>query len=309
MKHFIEPRVRYDYVTGINNFPDIVRIDATDVLSNTNEVEYSVINRLYAKPIDPNRKDCVVSPTNTIKLGPYAEGTSIGTMPQPGRLPWEEPLSSEPQPCVTAAREFLSWEIGQKYFFDPTFGNALVPGARNVFASTVDFTGTAFLTEMRRFAPIVSRLRLQSSAHTDTEWDLDYDLKKGRINSSNAQVNYHTGPFSIGGGDTFLRVIDNSLGTTPTGANDFHQFRLQAGYGQSTKRGISGTSIVGFDANTGIVQYIMGQTSYNWDCCGVSMEFRRFALGTVRRENQYRFSFNLANVGAFGNLKRQERLY
>jgi LPS-assembly protein len=39
------------------------------------------------------------------------------------------------------------------------------------------------------------------------------------------------------------------------------------------------------------------------------MEFRRYALGTVRRENQYRFSFNLANVGAFGNLKRQERLY
>jgi hypothetical protein len=29
----------------------------------------------------------------------------------------------------------------------------------------------------------------------------------------------------------------------------------------------------------------------------------------VRNENQYRFSFTLANVGAFGNLKRLERLY
>jgi LPS-assembly protein len=304
MKHVIEPRMRYDYVTGINNFADIVRFDATDVLTNTNAVEYSLINRLYAKQLDPKRKDCVLSPPNMVN-----PRNSDGTMPQRGVLPWDEPSASEPQPCVTASREFLSWEVGQKYFFDPTFGNALLPGARNVFASTVDFTGTAFLAELRRFSPIISRLRLQSSAHTDTEWDLDYDLKKGRINSSNAQANYHTGPFSIGGSDTFLRVIDNSLGSTPTGANDFHQFRLQGGYGQSTKRGLSGTSLVGFDVNTGIVQYTMAQTSYNWDCCGVSMEFRRYALGTVRRENQYRFSFNLANVGAFGNLKRQERLY
>jgi len=27
-------------------------------------------------------------------------------------------------------REILSWEIGQKYFFDPTFGNALEVGQR-----------------------------------------------------------------------------------------------------------------------------------------------------------------------------------
>jgi LPS-assembly protein len=29
----------------------------------------------------------------------------------------------------------------------------------------------------------------------------------------------------------------------------------------------------------------------------------------VRNENQYRFSFVLANVGAFGNLRRAERLF
>jgi LPS-assembly protein len=29
----------------------------------------------------------------------------------------------------------------------------------------------------------------------------------------------------------------------------------------------------------------------------------------VRNENQYRFSFSLANIGTFGNLRRQERLY
>jgi LPS-assembly protein len=39
------------------------------------------------------------------------------------------------------------------------------------------------------------------------------------------------------------------------------------------------------------------------------MEYRRFALGTVRNENQFRFAFTLANVGTFGNLRRQDKLF
>ena len=58
-----------------------------------------------------------------------------------------------------------------------------------------------------------------------------------------------------------------------------------------------------------ILQYSAIQTSYNWDCCGVSFEYRRYELGSIRNENQFRFSFTLANIGAFGNLKRQERIY
>jgi len=302
-KHVIEPRMRYDYVTGINginNFANILRFDATDVLTNTNEVEYSLVNRLYAKHVDPNARDCDQQGMSTL---------TIGGVPQAGAVPWELPPSPDTQPCASGPREILSWEVGQKYFFDPTFGNALVAGRRNVFATTADFTGIAFLAGARRFAPIISRLRIETSPHTNTEWDLDYDLKAGRINASTALVNYHYGPFTVGGGDTFLRVIDNSLGTTSKGANDFHQLRVLVGYGQLNKRGLSAASSFGFDANHGALQYASAQTSYNWDCCGLSLEYRRFALGSVRNENQYRFSFTLANVGAFGNLRRQERLY
>ncbi len=55
-KHVLEPRMRYDYVNGINNFADVVRFDSTDVLSDTNEIEYSVVNRIYAKRLDPNTR-------------------------------------------------------------------------------------------------------------------------------------------------------------------------------------------------------------------------------------------------------------
>ena len=299
-KHVIEPRIRYDYVTGINNFSEILRFDATDVLTNTNEVEYSLVNRLYARQIDPDAQTCDIPPMSTL---------TIGGAPQTGAVPWEAPPNPNAQICATGPREILSWEIGQKYYFDNTFGGALLRGQRNVFTATDDFTGIAFLNDERRFAPLISRLRVETSPRTNTEWDLDYDFKEGRINSSMALVNYHYGPFTVGGGDAFLRVIDNSLGTTATGANDFHQLRVLFGYGQLNKRGVSAASSFGFDANHGNLQYATAQTSYTWDCCGLSLEYRRFALGAVRNENQYRFSFTLANIGAFGNLKRQERLF
>jgi hypothetical protein len=68
-------------------------------------------------------------------------------------------------------------------------------------------------------------------------------------------------------------------------------------------------SFVGFDAQLNLVQYGSGQIAYNWDCCGVNIEYRRFSLASVRNENQFRFTFALANVGAFGNLRRTERLF
>jgi len=298
-KHVIESRVRYDYVTGINNFTDIERFDAADVLSDTNEVEYSIVNRLYAKRLN-TETDCDV---------PAMSMLNIGGPPQVGTVPWELPPAPDTQACAVGPREIVSWEVGQKYFFDPTFGNALVPGTRNVFTSTAEFTGVAFLNEQRRFAPLISRLRIETSPRTNTEWDLDYDLKSGQITGSTALVNYHYGPYTIGGGDAFLRVLDATSGVGPPGPSDYHQFRVLAGYGQLNKRGLSAAATFGFDANQGNLQFATAQTSYNWDCCGLSLEYRRFALGAVRNENEYRFSFTLANVGAFGNLKRQERLY
>ena len=51
------------------------------------------------------------------------------------------------------------------------------------------------------------------------------------------------------------------------------------------------------------------QGSYNTDCCGFSFEYRHTNVSGVPVENQYRFAFTLANIGTFGNMKRQEKLY
>jgi len=86
------------------------------------------------------------------------------------------------------------------------------------------------------------------------------------------------------------------------------------GYGSPSKRGFSAVSNVGVDVNaTGLesgLQYASLQSTYNWDCCGVSLGYRRFSLVSVDRvENEYFFQFNLANIASFGNLRRQERLF
>jgi LPS-assembly protein len=302
-KHVIEPRLTYRYVSGIDNFAHILRFDERDILTDTNEVEYGLTNRLYSKRTSPQPADC----------GPAGMPALIIGRPTPqSRIPWERQIEPQETPCQAApqVREIITWEVAQKYFGDPSFGGALVPGQRNVFTSTAELTGIAFLTDARRLSPIVSRLRIQPTTRAEAEWDLDYDLKKGRINASTAFVNYRFGLFTVGGGDAYLQapnlgVVSNTLAAPRA----FNQFRVLWGYGHLNKRGFSGATNLGFDANLGFLQYSAVQAAYNWDCCGVSVEYRRFALGSVRNENQFRFNFALANVGAFGNLRRQEKLF
>ena len=52
----VEPRIVYDYVTGVSNFDRVLRFDERDILSDTNEVEYSIVNPLYAKRTSPRER-------------------------------------------------------------------------------------------------------------------------------------------------------------------------------------------------------------------------------------------------------------
>ena len=139
---------------------------------------------------------------------------------------------------------------------------------------------------------------------------MDYDSKKGQINASTFFSTFHIGDFFIGGSHAYLQVPGELFVTNPIpGPSQFNQFRGIFGYGSPTKRGLSAAANIGFDSTFNFLQYSAAQASYNWDCCGISLEYRRFALGAVRNENSFRFAFTLANIGTFGNLRRQERLF
>ncbi len=314
-KHVIEPRATYRLVAGVNDFANVLRFDERDILSNTHEVEYGFVTRLYAKHSSASIQECETPMT----------GIAVGAAAPEQTVPWQRVNTFNNQACTPgpAAKEIVSWEVAQKYFFDPKFGGALVPGQRNVFTTTEDLTGIAFLTEARNLSPVVSRLRIASSGRTDTEWDMDYDFQLGRINASTLLVNYNLRNFTIGGGDAFLQIpqppsgpLTQTIGTcTPATSTtkqptcQFQQFRVALGYGGLARRGFSAAANFGIDSETGKLQFASAQTTYNWDCCGVTVEYRRYAIANVRNENLFRFTFTLANIGSFGNLRRQERLY
>jgi len=185
-----------------------------------------------------------------------------------------------------------------------------VPGRRNVFTDTADLSGIAFLDSPRAWSPVVSKLRLQTSANTDVQWQLDYDSVRGRINSSATFAEYRLGEYFFGGSHTYFHVPANSVTETFSNAPlVFDQFRALVGYGHPNKRGFAGGASVGYDQNRDFLQYAAVQTSYNSDCCGLSFEYRHTNVPGVNVENQYRFAFTLANIGTFGNMRRQERLY
>jgi LPS-assembly protein len=291
LKHTIEPRLVYRYAAGVDNFADIIRFDSRDILSDTNELEYAVVQRLYTKPVG----------------GPECreQAPAAGSVNAPSAAP----AAGSADSChVADARELVSWELKQKYFFDPNFGGVVVPGVntRYVFTTTDEFSGIAFLTSPRHFTPIVSRVLVHPSSQTEFGWQLDYDTVESRINASTVFANYRLGNFFLGGTHTYFR--DFFSNPTP-GPARFNQFRVTLGYGNLSKRGINAAANIGFDSNLNFLQYSAFQTSYNWDCCGISFEYRRYALGSVRNENQFRFAFTLANIATFGNLKRQERIY
>jgi len=295
-KHVIEPRAVYRFVTGVNDFANVLHFDERDILSDTHEVEYGFVTRLYAKKSAAQAEECETPMT----------GIAVGAAAPEQIVPWQRVSNLDGQPCTTGpeVREVVTWEVAQKYFLDPNFGGALVAGQRNVFTTTEALTGIAFATEPRHLSPIVSRLRAATSSHTDTEWDFDYDFQQGRVNESTLLLNYNLGSFTVGGGDAFLQIPQPN--TIPV---KYQQFRVALGYGGLTHRGFSAAGSLGFDSVAHQLQFATGQTTYNWDCCGVTVEYRRYAIANVRNENLFRFTFSLANIGSFGNLRRQERLY
>lgn len=287
VRHAIEPDVRYRYVEGIDNFGSVLRFDSTDVASDTNEAEYSLTQRLFVR----NRKQ-----------HPCKGDDALG----PDDM------------CGGGTVDWLRWQVSQKYYFQSDFGGALTRRTRNVLDTTLDLTGVAFLFSPRHYSPVISRLHWQSSANTDVEWDVDYDIKRGRLDASNLFAGYHTGNFTFSLGDAHLHTIPTPppvelpnaprVIITQPELTTFNQVRLSAIYGSPTKLGLSAGVSSGYDFTLDQWQYYGTQATYNWNCCGLSFELRHYSLGGVRNDTEKLYSFTLAGVGAAGSLKRAERV-
>ena len=217
IKHVIEPDIQYHLVRAHDpeNILDIIRFDALDIFTETNEVEYSLTNSILA------RKDV---PDNS--------------------------------PDTPQARDIFSWRISQKYYFDPTFGGALVRGQNNVFASTIDLTGFAF-EHGQRFSPIDSVFKFAPFSNYDTEIRTDVN-PGGEGGILDAGITSHVkhgllgltfNDFFINHSSYFTSATRTSLppATTPAPLTAFNLLGSVATYGDPNRKGFSGS--FGLDYN------------------------------------------------------------
>jgi len=50
------------------------------------------------------------------------------------------------------------------------------------------------------------------------------------------------------------------------------------------------------------------QATYNTNCCGLSVQYRVSDIAGIVF-TQYRLSFSVANLGSFGTLRKQDRIF
>ena len=208
-------------------------------------------------------------------------------------------------------QEIVSWRLSQQYYFDPSFGGAFTLHQRNVFQALDSLTPFAFDDTQHRFSPVVSDLRFATSNRYDTQLRVDFDPKRGQITAIGTLLKVK--PYK----QSFLTLAHFSTvdlpGNLPTPPPNFEphsdQIRALAGYGDTNRRGWNATVGASYDFTQGTFQNQILQVSYNTSCCGLGVEYRRFTFGSIRNENQYRFVLLIANIGSFGNLRRQEKIF
>jgi LPS-assembly protein len=212
-------------------------------------------------------------------------------------------------------QELVTWSIVQKHFFDPTFGGAIVPCnpsvvspapntcVRNVFQALDSITPFAFATGPVHWSPIVSDLKITPGGRYDAEQILEYDTNRNKITTIGTLLKIK--PYR----EYFLTVAHFRLQTDPILQPLSNQIRALAGYGSETRKGLNLITGMGYDFANNTLQNQIVQASYNGGCCGLALEYRRINLGQVRTENQFRVAFIIANIGTFGNLRHQEKIF
>jgi LPS-assembly protein len=276
LRHVIEPELLYRFVGGIGvKARNVPLIDPADIATDTNEVGFSLTQRFYAR--SKNAQACAIKDSGS--------ATS----------------------CPAQPREWASWQIAQKYFLNPTFGGAIIPDRRNVFDTTLDLTGIAFLTDARNLSPLVSRLRFEAIPNLRIEWDMDYDPRAGRLDADNVFAGYSIGRTTVGLGHALLNAVDEKGSAASLIQSQQLQPFLEIGKPNAVGFNLAANG--GYDFVNRALQYAGVQTVYNWNCCGLSVGYRRFALGSVRDETQYLYSFTLANFGSVGDIRRSNTVF
>jgi LPS-assembly protein len=282
-RHVIEPYFIYRKITGINNFDRLIRFDYIDTVADTNEIEFGLANRFFTRRSTENVSDVPVKENGAER-------------PQ---------LSSQPYEALTIT-------LRGKYFFDPFFGGALVPGRRNQFYPINTLSGFVYGGVPRRFSPlnVDARYRPRRNLFVDVRTDLD--TRGGGMRSLSTTFGLTRSLIEVFQSFYYTRAIE----LVPSLARFADARGLEAGTLRGSQwspsvflgnheRGLFGGASFFFDfqkrpgrEDSSLINSTI-TLGHSWDCCAVTTQFSTWNVG-LRKENRLVFSFRLNGIGSFG---------
>jgi LPS-assembly protein len=285
-RHVIEPYVIYRRVAGIDNFNQILRFDYLDAIADTNEIEYGIANRFFTK-------------RSTETVGKKAAQ-----------------VAREKKSLATQPYEALSITIRGKYFFDPYFGGALIPGRRNQFDPIDTLSAFTYGAVPRRFSPVNIDVRYRPSQDLFADFRSDIDTHGGGLRALAASAGLSRSLIQAYSTFYYTRAVElvpsllqfaNAAGREP-GTLRGSQWSPSVFIGNH-ERGLFGGVSLFFDFQkhpfAGSNRALISSTAtigYTWKCCMITAQDFTFNVG-LRNENRIVFAFRLNGIGTFGTEK------
>ncbi len=286
-RHVIEPFFTYRYRQGVNNFNKIIRFDAVDTLTDTNEIEYGVTNRFYKRKYTEAVTD---------------EAQNI----------LREKVDVEKDALAVQPYEFFTLTVRGKYFFDKNFGGALIPGRRNQIEPITALSFYTFGGVPRRFSPlnIDATYRPRKTVFVNSRMDLG--VSGDGLRDISATVGYETKLFKTFQTFYYTRAVTlipslqkfADANGKEAGTLRGSQYSPSVFLGSRDKGFYGGTSLF-FDfqnrranRSSPLISSLF-TIGYASDCCAVTTQFYTFNVGQ-RQENRLVFSFRLNGIGSFG---------
>jgi LPS-assembly protein len=286
-RHVIEPYLVYRFRTGVNNFNRIIRFDYTDTISDTNEVEWGITNRIFTRK--------------------YTEAVTEEAKELLSKQPSDEknPLSIQPY-------ELFTFTVRQKHFFDPYFGGALVPGKRNQITPITQLTAFTFGGIPRRWSPLNVDATYRPRKTIFVNIRSDIGVQGDGLRDVSATIGYDTRLFKLFQTFYYTRAVDlipslqqfNNAFGKEAGTLRGSQWNPSFFIGDRNKGWYGGASLFFDFQNRRATQTTplissLATVGYAYDCCAVTFQAYTFNVG-IRRENKYVFSFRLNGIGTFG---------
>lgn len=285
-RHVIEPYFTYRLTSGVNNFNRIIRFDYADTITDTNEVEFGITNRIFTR----RYTEAVTDEAQKLLQETTANQSTLAIQPY----------------------EMFTFTVRQKHFFDPYFGGALNPSRRNQIPSITSLSAFTFGGVPRRWSPINVDFTYRPERTIFVNTRADIGVQGDGLRDISATVGYDTKILKIFQTFYYTRAVD----LIPSLQQFNDPFRKEAGtlrgsqwspsiFVGNREKGIFGGVSLFFDfqnrretKNTPLISSL-GTIGYAYDCCSLVAQYYRFNVG-VRRENRWVFSFRLNGIGAFG---------